>query len=175
MGVWGGHAAQAAKDGAGALGVGVACGDGFGDAPSAVEDVTGGESTDLAVGGGEFTKPLKLEGDIAFGEGQFAVAAGQGGEQGGLGSRGGDGFEFGDRLSVQRLDALGGELGNGKGRGAGLRQWVDFQGRRIRAAPARATGAGGLVAAILGLNPARADVTWFGAGMVRSSSSSAAV
>ena len=176
MGVRGGHAAQAAQDRAGALGVGVAGGDGLGDAPGAVEDVTGLEPADLPFGNGEFAQPLKLESNAAFGEGQVTVGASQGGEQGGLRGGVGEGFEFSERLSVQRLDALGDELGNGVGRGVGLGQSVDFQGRRVRTALARdAAGADGAVAAILGLTPARDTATWFGGGMVRNSSSSAAV
>lgn len=155
MGVRGRGAAQTAQDGAGALGVGVAGGDGLRDAAGAVEDVAGVELADLPVGGGEFAQAFQLEGDVAFGEGQGAVVAGQGGEQGALGDVG-EGFEFIERLSEQRLDALGDDLGNGVGGGGWLGNRCGFQGRRACTAPARGpAGAGGAVAVTLGCGPAR--------------------
>jgi hypothetical protein len=144
-------AAQSCQDRAGVLGVGVAGGDGLGDAAGAVDDVTGGKTADLPLRGDEFAQPLQLEGDVALGERQIAVTAGERGEQGGIGGAVGERFELTERLSEQRLDALGDDLGDGVSGGVGLGQSAGFQGRWVRTAPARpVAGAGGAVAVIFG-------------------------
>ena len=99
-------------------GLGVADGDGFGEAARAVQDVRHLEGADLPLGMDELLKSLAVKGDGLLSEGEPLVAAKERGEHAGrlvLGV----GFEFGQRSAVQLLDPCGDLGGRGVGQAAG--------------------------------------------------------
>lgn len=99
-------AGQALQDGGDRFGLGLADGDGFGEAAGRVEEVGDLVRADLPLGVDEPGELVAVEGDAALGEREGVVHTEQGGEHAGrlvLGV----GFQVGEWCAVQVLDPSG--------------------------------------------------------------------